>query len=255
MRSVANLLAGYRSGSLDPADVAREAGADPGAATEARRRWEAGSARALEGVPVVATDDPARDFAETHGAFLTDARHAALQLGGGGEALARAARGGGAAISTSGWPTMAASHPAELAAVLEALGRRAGATAAKVGRIEGLGSGETRQALNLAASLAGGLGLDVQSFGARELRTGDPAALRAVAADAEALLLPLDPALVANAAEAGLAALAIPGAWGSGGSHLGLLLAGRDPAALTALATRLHGAMGGGGAALSEEEA
>ncbi len=235
--TVVGLLAGYRDGRLDPIAVARDYGADGG---EAARRWQSGTPRGLEGIPVVALDDEARAFAAEHGAIVVAAASAPLGLGGGPAGIAKVARAGGTALLAPGLPAIAAPRAAEIAGVLGALGQAAGAAPARVARIAGL-AGATdaaRRADDLAASLLRGLGLDVQT-----LSVTGAGRIGAVAADADALLMPLDLALMAEAIAAHLALLALPGAW-SGGGHLGLLLCGKDAAALATLGERLAGAMG-----------
>jgi len=236
--TVRALLAGFHDGRLDPVTVGREFGVDGG---EAARRWQAGNARSLEGVPVVANGAEAQTFAALHGALAVPGRTAPLGLGGGAADVGGVARAGGVAVMAPGLPALAAPGAADLGAVLGALGQRAGAPALRVARIAGLapGSEAARRADDLAASLLGGLGLSVQT-----LSVAGAGRMGAAAADADALLLPLDPALIDEAAGVRLAVLALPGSWDKG-AHMGLLLAGADAVALTDLGARLSTALGG----------
>lgn len=237
--TVAGLLAGYREGRLDPAEVAREFGAATSA--DVAERWRKGTARALEGVPVMATDDAARAFAAEHGAIVVTAAGAPLALGGGADALATVARAGGTALLAPGLPAMATAQVTDLGAVLAGLGHATGPKPERMARIAGVSAqgDAARRALDLAASLLGGLGLKVQT-----LNVDGAGRFAAATADVDVLLLPLDAVLAEEAARAGLAVLALPGAWNKGG-HLGLMLAGANMSALTGLGARLGRAMGG----------
>ena len=238
--TVAALLAGFRDGRLDPVALAREYGAETPAAAGAARRWQAGTARALEGIPVVATDEAARAFAEGHGAVVVGAPSAPLRVGGGAGEVAAVAKGGGAALLAPGLPVVAAPHATDLAAVLGALGQHGTAPATRAARIAGIGAGDAeRKAGDLAASLLKGLGLSLQT-----LSVTGAGRLAAAAADADAVLLPLDAGLVGEAASARLAALALPGMWDKG-ARLGLLLVGANAVAVTELGVRLNTALGG----------
>jgi len=205
------------------------------------RRWQAGNARALEGVPGAANGAEAQTFAALHGALAVPGPTAPLGLGGGAADVVGVARAGGAAVMAPGLPAMAAPGAADLGTVLGVLGQRAGDPLLRVARIAGLapGSKAARRADDLAASLLSGLGLAVQT-----LSVAGAGRMRAAAADADALLLPLDPALIDEAACARLAVLALPGSWDKD-AHTGLLLAGADTVAVTELGTRLSTALGG----------
>lgn len=247
--SVTALLRGYRDGRIEPEDVARAYDADMAAAKASAARWRSGSARALEAVPVNAADEAARAFAAEHGAFVVTKR-APLALGGGADALVASAKAGATVLAAPAFPQMTVPAPAELGAILEALGAGSARPVARLARLDALRPAESarRKGDDLAASLAGGLGVGVTRLG-----VDGPDRLASAAAAADALLLPLDPRVAGEAVAAGLALLAIPGAWGNSG-HVGLALAGRAAAALVALGGRLHAAMGGGTQADADED-
>lgn len=241
MNTVGALLDGYRSGTLDPASVLAGLGVNAGIAAEAARRWTAGDARALEGVPVFARDDAARVFAQANGAVAVDGASAPLILGGTATDAIGAAKADGVALITADRPTMVVPRVDDLAAVLGALGTKTSGSATRVARIEGLraATDAARRADDLAASLLKGLGLTVEM-----LRVSGATRFGAASADADALLLPATAAMIEEARAAELAALALPGVWDKGG-HLGVLIVGISPLALTLLGSRLSRAMGG----------
>lgn len=242
MTSVSWLLAAFRDGRADPVEVAREFGADESAALESGRRWGSGTPRALEGVPVRALGDEAVAFAAENGSLPVSGR-APLTLGGGPEELVQAAIEGKASLQAIDLPSLTTASPADLSAVLGALGREPSNPVHTAARIDVLRpeDGPRRKGDDLAASLLGGLGVVLT-----RLSLPRAGALPAAAPHANALLLPLATELVVEAADANLSVLALPGAWART-SHVGLLLAGRDPSALTSLGVRLHTAMGGSG--------
>ena len=238
--TVAGLLAGYRARTLDPAELLAGFGVDSQAGALASRRWQEGSARALEGVPVVAHDPDARVFAERHGAVAVVGPSAPLALGGSAMDALAVARAGSTALVTPAYPTMACTKADDLAAVLSALGCPSPGSAHRVARIEGLraDTDAARRSDDLALSLLSGLGLE-----AHTLSLSGSGRLPAAAADADALSLPAAPTLIEEARAARLCALALPGAWNKG-DRFAILLAAADALMLARLGARLAVALG-----------
>lgn len=243
MPRVSVLLDGYRNGSLSPQVILRDFGADAGLSARATHRWTEGEARALEGVPVMVRDKAARAFAEQAGAVPVDAdvTTAPLTIGGSVGDMLGAAGAGRASLLARNWPVICAAHVQDLVVVCHALGEADAAAPLRVGRIAGVRATDdaARRADDLAASLCKGLGLAVET-----LSLAGASRLRAAAADVDVLLLPGELALAEEAGAAGLAVLALAGAWDKQ-ARLVVVLAGVRAMSLTRLGVSLSDALGG----------